>query len=98
MSTQTPSTTALNTAAQRSAGSFELVLGPVLMALLGLLVDGWAGTRPLFTILFTVWGAVGAAVSIYFRYRHQSAADLEARRARSAPDVPPTRSTDGGVG
>jgi len=73
MSTHQPPPTALSNAAQRSSGSFELVLGPVLMALLGLLVDSWAGTRPLFTLLFTVWGAIGAAASIYFRYRHQIA-------------------------
>ena len=73
MTTDPSQTPALTGAAQRSSGSFELVLGPVLMALLGLLVDGWLGTRPLFTLLFTVWGVVGAAVAIYFRYRHQVA-------------------------
>lgn len=63
----------LTDAANRSSGSFELVLGPVLMALLGLLVDRWLGTAPLFVVLFTLWGAAGAGISIYFRYRHQIA-------------------------
>lgn len=76
---------AFASAAHRSAGSFELVLGPVIMALLGLLLDGVFGTRPLLTVLFTIWGALGAGVSIYFRYRHQyAAATAEARPAGDA--------------
>ena len=69
-----PSTPALTDAARQSSGSFELVLGPVLMAVVGIFVDKWLGTTPLFILLFTLWGAVGAAVAIYFRYRHQIAA------------------------
>jgi F0F1-type ATP synthase assembly protein I len=71
MTSENPSTPAFTDAARRSTGSFELVLGPVLMALVGLLVDRWLGTAPLFILLFTAWGAVGAFVSIYYRYREQ---------------------------
>jgi len=71
MTSENPSTPAFTDAARRSTGSFELVLGPVLMALLGLLLDRWLGTAPLFILLLTVWGAVGAFVSLYFRYREQ---------------------------
>lgn len=73
MTTDRPTPPPLTEAANRSSGSFELVLGPVLMALLGLVVDRWLGTAPWCVVLFTVWGAVGAAVSLYYRYRHQIA-------------------------
>ena len=84
MSTQNPPTPLLSSAAQRSAGSFELVLGPVLMALVGLAIDSWLGTRPVFILVLTLWGTAGAIASIMFRYRRQAAADLEDRRARRA--------------
>lgn len=71
MTSENPSTKPFTDAAHRSTGSFELVLGPVLMALLGLVMDRWLGTAPLFILLFTVWGIVGASVSLYFRYRDQ---------------------------
>ncbi|MGI9578161.1 MAG: AtpZ/AtpI family protein [Microthrixaceae bacterium] len=72
MTSENPSRTAFADAAHRSTGSFELVLGPVLMALLGLVIDRWLGTAPLFILLFTVWGVIGASVSLYFRYREQA--------------------------
>ena len=74
MTSDKPSTPALADAAHKSTGSFELVLGPVLMALLGLVVDRWLGTAPLFILLFTLWGVIGAAVSLYYRYRTQVSA------------------------
>jgi F0F1-type ATP synthase assembly protein I len=77
MSHDRPPTAALTDAAHRSSASFELVLGPVLMALIGLLVDSWAGTRPWFTVVFAVWGMAGAGVLVYYRYRQQ----MEAVRA-----------------
>lgn len=82
MTTENSASPALTDAAHRSAGSFELVLGPVIMALLGLLLDGVFGTRPLLTLLFTIWGAFGAGMSIYFRYRHQFAAATAESAAR----------------
>lgn len=54
----------------RSSGSFELVLAPVLMALIGLWVDRTFGTAPVFTVGLAIFGAVGAAVAQYFAYRH----------------------------
>jgi F0F1-type ATP synthase assembly protein I len=103
MSTDARPTSELATAAHRSAGSFELVFAPVLMALIGLLIDSWAGTRPLFTVLFTLWGAAGAAVGLYFRYRREAQAAAEQRsqtaaaRAASAAavSVAPTGSASG---
>lgn len=56
---------------QQSSGSYELVLSAVVLGLLGLLLDRWLGTTPMFTIVLTILGFVGAGVSIYYRYRHQ---------------------------
>jgi F0F1-type ATP synthase assembly protein I len=71
MSPERPPTAALTDAAHRSSASFELVLGPVLMALIGLLIDSRVGTRPWFTVAFAVWGLAGAGVLVYYRYRQQ---------------------------
>lgn len=90
MTTEKPASAALTDAAHRSAGSFELVLGPVVMALIGLLLDGIFGTRPLLTVVFTIWGALGAGASIYFQYRRQFAtatAESAERRRRGETRV-----------
>ena len=63
----------LNEGFQRSAGSFELVFGAALFALLGLLVDNAFGLTPLFTLVFAAMGFFGACVSLFYRYRHQMA-------------------------
>jgi hypothetical protein len=54
----------------RSAGSFELALAPVLMALIGLLIDRALGTVAVFTVLLAVVGLAGAAVKAYYSYGH----------------------------
>ncbi len=77
---------------QNSAGSYELVLSAVALGLIGLLVDRQVGTTPVFTIVLTVLGFVGATLSLYYRYRHQIArlesetAELRTA-ARTAPVV-----------
>ena len=53
----------------RSSGSFELVIGAVIFALIGLLVDRSTGTTPLFMLIFAFAGFIGAAISIYYRYK-----------------------------
>lgn len=58
----------------RSSGSFELVIGAVLFSLIGLLVDRSTGTTPLFMLLFAFGGFLGAAISIYYRYKAAIAA------------------------
>ncbi len=57
----------------RSSGSFELVIGAVIFSLIGLLVDRSTGTTPLFMVLFAFTGFIGAALSIYYRYKHAMA-------------------------
>lgn len=54
-----------------AARGFELVLTPVVFALLGLLVDDWIGTTPLFTVAFAVLALGGAAYMLWFRYEQQ---------------------------
>ncbi len=55
----------------RSHGSFELALAPVILGLLGLWLDRTLGTVPVFLVLFTVLGFAGAGVKIYYTYRYQ---------------------------
>jgi F0F1-type ATP synthase assembly protein I len=72
-STTAARTEVLARGAHRSAGSFELALAPVIMALLGLWIDRTLGTTPLFVVLLAVFGMAGAAVKIVYQYRHQMA-------------------------
>lgn len=57
-----------NNLQSRSHGSFELVLAPLLLGLLGYWLDGAVGLRPLFTVVFSVLGLVGAVAKIYYSY------------------------------
>jgi F0F1-type ATP synthase assembly protein I len=54
----------------RSAGSFELALAPVMLALIGLWLDRTLGTGALFAVLLAVLGVVGASVKAYYSYGH----------------------------
>ena len=53
----------------RSAGGYELVLSPLILALIGFGIDKLFGTVPLFTVLFAVLGIVGVVVKLYVNYR-----------------------------
>jgi F0F1-type ATP synthase assembly protein I len=65
----------------RSHGSFELVLSPLLLGLIGLWIDRRLGVVPLCTILFAIAGAVGVCVKIFYVFRTQMAEVTEARLA-----------------
>jgi F0F1-type ATP synthase assembly protein I len=52
----------------RSAGSYELVVSPLILALIGFGLDRWLGTTPVLTILAAVVGLAGAVVKIYYGY------------------------------
>lgn len=67
----------------RSHGSFELALAPVIMALLGLWLDRTVDTVPLFTLVFAVVGVLGSSIKIFYAYKH-SMAELD-RTRRPAP-------------
>lgn len=66
----------------QSHGSFELVLGPALLALVGLWVDRRIDMVPLFTLLLALAGFVGAVAKLYYGYRH-AMNDASARRAEA---------------
>ena len=53
--------------------AFEFAAGPVVMGLIGWLVDLAAGTGPFFLIVFAVFGVIGSFVSFYYRYQAQTA-------------------------
>ena len=50
------------------ARGFELVAIPLLLAGIGFLVDGLAGTRPLVTIILGLFGLAGVSVRMYYGY------------------------------
>jgi len=52
----------------RSHGSFELVVSPLLFALIGYGLDRWIGTTPWITVIFAIIGLAGAVVKIYYGY------------------------------
>jgi F0F1-type ATP synthase assembly protein I len=64
--------------------AFELALTPMIMALLGHLLDRWLGLVPLFTIVFLVWGVGGAGYLAWVRYQQESAVE-EANSAIPTP-------------
>jgi F0F1-type ATP synthase assembly protein I len=48
--------------------ALSLVVGPVLFAFLGWLLDRALGTGPLFLIAFGIFGFLAAVTALYFRY------------------------------
>lgn len=64
----------------QSHGSFELVLGPAILALIGLWLDRKLGVVPVFTLVLAAAGFVGAVAKLYFGYRH-AMHEASARRA-----------------
>ena len=70
-----------------SHGSFELVLSPVLLALVGLWLDRSVfHTSPVLTISFAVVGFVGAVIKLYYGYRARMT-ELAASAPASRPRV-----------
>ena len=55
----------------QSTGSYELVLSPLILALIGFGLDHLFGTLPLLTIIFAVVGLIGACVKIYVKYMYE---------------------------
>jgi F0F1-type ATP synthase assembly protein I len=58
----------------------EIVGGLVVFFLIGMGLDAWLGTRPIFMIALTVFAVVAQFVRIYVVYSSRMAS-LEARRA-----------------
>lgn len=59
----------LTGALHHSTGSYELVVGAIAAALLGLWIDNVLGIIPVFTLIFAVAGFVGASYSIWLNYQ-----------------------------
>ena len=77
----------LHDAIWRSSGGFDLVLAPVLIALLGLWIDSAAGTRPVFMLAFLAFGTVGAVLKVYYDYQrgmHEAAEHAAVVREEAA--------------
>lgn len=55
----------------RSSGGFELAFVAAILGGLGLLLDRWVGTTPLFTLVLFLLGIVGTVVKLFLGYDHQ---------------------------
>jgi len=56
-------------ALHHSTGSYELVVGAIAAALLGLWIDSVLGLVPIFTLIFAISGFIGASYSIWLNYQ-----------------------------
>jgi len=64
----------LNRQLNQGHGSFELVLSPVILAMIGYLLDARVfHTTPVLTIIAAVVGVVGATIKLYYGYRAKMA-------------------------
>ena len=83
----------------------EIVVTPVLLGFLGAVIDGWLGTRPLFTLALAVFGVCGIVTKLWLGYDREMAAEeakVPARRtgvriANAAPTAVDMR-LDAGIG
>lgn len=48
--------------------AIELIVSPILLALLGLGLDRWLGTSPVLFLVLLVFGAAGSFAAAYYRY------------------------------
>jgi F0F1-type ATP synthase assembly protein I len=53
----------------KHSGGYELAFSPVLLALVGYVLDRLFGTVPVLTITFAVLGLVGAVIKLYYGYK-----------------------------
>lgn len=59
--------------------ALTIALAPFFFGAIGWLIDGQLGTRPLFTILFGVFGAVAAGAWLWAQYQETSARQDEGK-------------------
>lgn len=63
-----------NAGMNESHGSFELVLSPLILALIGYVIDTRVThTTPWFTVVFAVIGVVGATIKLFYTYKARMA-------------------------
>lgn len=70
---------AIHTAMSFGNGGAEMVLSPVIFGLLGFVLDGAFGLRPILTIVGVLVGLGGAVANQYFRYTERMT-QLDAER------------------
>ena len=64
----------LNRGMNESHGSFELVVSPLILAMIGYLIDSRVThTTPVLTVIFAVIGVVGATIKLLVTYRAKMA-------------------------
>ena len=76
-------------AMHHSTGSFELVGGAIVAALVGFALDNMLGLTPVLTLVFALAGFAGATYSIWLNYRTKMAAadtDRTIRREQRTPE------------
>lgn len=66
----------------------ELAVGILVFFLIGLGIDAWLGTTPIFMIALTVFSMVGNFVKMYYAYSH-TMEELEAQRAKNSTGANP---------
>ena len=64
--------------------AMELVLSPLLFALAGYGLDGWLGTRPLFTVVLGAFALAGIVTRMVLQYAHRMKAFEAALPGRQA--------------
>lgn len=57
----------------KSHGSFELAMSPLILGLIGLWIDRRVGTTPLFVISLALFGLIGAGLKVFYTYRYEMA-------------------------
>lgn len=66
----------------------EIVVTPVLLGFIGALVDGWLGTRPLFTLALATFGVCGIVTKLWLGYdREMKAEEAKVPAGRSGAAV-----------
>ena len=59
--------------------ALSLVVGPVVFAFVGFLLDRALGTGPVFLVALGIFGFLGAVLALYFRYQAAVARDDEGK-------------------
>ena len=77
------------------ARAVEFVAAPAAFGFLGHLVDGLAGTEPLFTVVLVVFALAGTFVRSYYAYE-AAMNEHEARAAWRRAEAPPVPGAAGG--
>jgi F0F1-type ATP synthase assembly protein I len=64
----------------------EIVVTPLLFALLGYGLDGWFGTRPVLAFVLGLFGLAGVALRTFYWYQHEMNREQEGKPwTRSQP-------------